>query len=139
MRLSASQANGAVLIDLSDDGAGISQTRIRQTAVGLGLITNERAQFMSDRDALQMIFLPGFTTAPEVTHVSGRGVGLDVVKHNVERLGGTVEIESSEGVGTLVRLRVPFTLAILPALVVRSGRHRFCIPQAAVLEIVAPR
>jgi len=136
VRLAACHRSGSVVIELSDDGAGISLSRVRAKAIERELVSEAQAAAMSDWDALQMVFLPGFSTSDEVTHVSGRGVGMDVVKSNVERVGGTVEIESREGVGTVVRLRVPLTLAIVPALVVRSGGQCFCLPQSALVELV---
>ena len=100
------------------------------------LVTAEQAAAMSEREALQLIFLPGFSTATAVTTVSGRGVGMDVVRANVERVGGSVEVESRLGVGTTLRMRVPLTLAIVPSLVVRSGGQSFALPQSALVELV---
>jgi two-component system chemotaxis sensor kinase CheA len=105
-------------------------------AVERGLVTAEQATGMSEREALHLIFLPGFSTAAAVTHVSGRGVGMDVVRSNVEKVGGSVEVESRVGVGTTLRLRVPLTLAIVPALVVRSGGQSFALPQSALAELL---
>ena len=136
VRMAACPRSGSVVIELSDDGAGISLSRVRTKAIERELVSEAQAAAMSDWDALQMVFLPGFSTSDKVTHVSGRGVGMDVVKSNVERVGGTVEIESHEGVGTVVRLRVPLTLAIVPVLVVRSGGQSFCLPQSALIELV---
>jgi two-component system chemotaxis sensor kinase CheA len=100
------------------------------------LVTQEQAAEMSEREALQLIFLPGFSTAAAVTTVSGRGVGMDVVRANVEKVGGSVELESKIGTGTTLRLRVPLTLAIVPALVVRSGGQSFALPQTTLVELV---
>jgi two-component system chemotaxis sensor kinase CheA len=136
LQLRAYHHNGSVVIEVEDDGAGIGKSRLLATALDRGLITPERAAAMSEREALQLIFLPGFSTAAKVTHISGRGVGMDVVRANVEKVGGTVEIESVEGRGTLLRLRVPLTLAIVQALVVRSGGQSFCLPQSALAELV---
>jgi two-component system chemotaxis sensor kinase CheA len=91
---------------------------------------------MSDRDVFNMIFLPGFSTAEKVTNVSGRGVGMDVVKTNVEKIGGTVDVQSTAGKGTTVRIKIPLTLAIIPALMITSGGERFAIPQVSLLELV---
>ncbi len=91
---------------------------------------------MPDRDIFNLIFLPGFSTAAKVTNVSGRGVGLDVVKTNVEKIGGTVDVQSVAGRGTTVRVKIPLTLAIIPALVVRCGGERFAIPQISLTELV---
>jgi two-component system chemotaxis sensor kinase CheA len=134
--LRAYHHNGSVIIEVEDDGNGISTARVLAKAIERGLVSEERAAAMSEREALQLVFEPGFSTAAKVTHVSGRGVGMDVVLANVEKVGGTVEIESHEGKGTLLRLRVPLTLAIVRALVVRSGGQSFCLPQSALAELV---
>jgi two-component system chemotaxis sensor kinase CheA len=136
LRLRAYHHNGSVVIELEDDGAGISTARVIAKAVERGLVTEERAAAMTEREVLQLIFLPGFSTAAVVTNISGRGVGMDVVVANVAKAGGSVEIESEEGRGTLLRLRVPLTLAIVRALVVRSGGQSFCLPQSAMAELV---
>jgi two-component system chemotaxis sensor kinase CheA len=125
-----------VLIEVSDDGAGIGVERVRQKAVERGLITPERAAHLAERELLQLVFLPGFSTAAAVTNVSGRGVGMDVVKTNVEKIGGKVEIESRPGQGTTLRMRIPLTLAIIPALIVRSVGQSFALPQGALSELV---
>jgi two-component system chemotaxis sensor kinase CheA len=136
VRLRAFHQNGSVVIEVSDDGAGISVERVLAKAVERGLVTTEQAQQMTEREALQLIFVAGFSTAKEVTSVSGRGVGMDVVRANVEQVGGSVEVESRVGLGTTVRMRVPLTLAIVPALVVRSGGQSFALPQSALVELV---
>ena len=129
VRLRAFHQSGSVVIEVADDGAGIGMERVLAKAVERNLVTPEQAAAMSEREALQLIFLPGFSTAAAVTTVSGRGVGMDVVRANVEKVGGSVEVESKMGVGTTLRLRVPLTLAIVPALVVRSGGQSFALPQ----------
>ena len=134
--LRAYHHNATVVIEVSDDGAGITPAVLLAKAVERGLIDPMQAATMSDREALEIIFLPGFSTAAAVTNVSGRGVGMDVVRSNVEEVGGTVELESVPGEGTTIRIRVPLTLAIVRALVVRSGGHSFCLPQGALLELV---
>ena len=136
LRLRAFHQSGSVVIELSDDGAGIVIERVLAKAIERGLVTQEQAADMTEREALQLIFLPGFSTAAAVTTVSGRGVGMDVVRANVEKVGGSVELESKVGVGTTLRLRVPLTLAIVPALVVRSGGQSFALPQSALVELV---
>jgi two-component system chemotaxis sensor kinase CheA len=136
LRLRAFHQGGSVVIELADDGAGIAIERVLAKAVERGLVTAEQAEGMTEREALQLIFLPGFSTAAAVTTVSGRGVGMDVVRANVEKVGGSVELESKVGVGTTLRLRVPLTLAIVPALVVRSGGQSFALPQSALVELV---
>jgi two-component system chemotaxis sensor kinase CheA len=136
VRLKAFHQGGSVVIEVADDGAGIAMERVLAKAIERKLVTQEQAAGMSEREALQLIFLPGFSTAAAVTTVSGRGVGMDVVRANVEKVGGSVEIESHKGEGTTLRLRVPLTLAIVPSLVVRSGGQSFALPQSALVELV---
>lgn len=136
LRLKAFHQGGSVVIEVSDDGAGIPIERVLAKAIERSLVTVEQAAGMSEREALQLIFLPGFSTAAAVTTVSGRGVGMDVVRANVEKVGGSVEVESRRGEGTTLRLRVPLTLAIVPSLVVRSGAQCFALPQSALVELV---
>jgi two-component system, chemotaxis family, sensor kinase CheA len=136
LRLRAFHESGSVVIEVADDGAGIPIERVLQKAIERNLVTAEQASEMSEREVLQLIFLPGFSTAAAVTTVSGRGVGMDVVRANVEKVGGSVELESRKGLGTTLRLRVPLTLAIVPSLVVRSGGHSFALPQSALVELV---
>src|SRR5271170_7724288 len=136
LRLKAFHQSGSVVIEVEDDGAGIPIGRGLQKAIERNLVTAEDAAGMSEREALQLIFLPGFSTAAAVTTVSGRGVGMDVVRANVEKVGGSVEVESRRGEGTTLRLRVPLTLAIVPSLVVRSGGQCFALPQSALVELV---
>jgi two-component system chemotaxis sensor kinase CheA len=136
LKLRASQEGSHVVIEICDDGAGIAVDKIRRKAIERGLITVQRAAQQTDRELLQLIFLPGFSTASAVTTVSGRGVGMDVVRTNVERIGGKVEIESRAGKGTTLRLRIPLTLAIIPALIVRSVEQSFALPQGALSELV---
>ena len=136
LKLKAVQEGSHVLIEVSDDGAGINVDKVRQKAIERGLITVERAAHMVERELLQLIFLPGFSTAAEVTNVSGRGVGMDVVRTNVEKIGGKVEIDSRAGKGTTLRLRIPLTLAIIHALIVRSVNQSFALPQGALSELV---
>jgi two-component system chemotaxis sensor kinase CheA len=127
---------GHVNIEISDDGAGIDPVKVRNKAVEKGLIRADQAERMDDRDAIHLIFAPGFSTAEKVTNISGRGVGMDVVKTNVERIGGAVEVVSQKGVGTTIRIKIPLTLAIIPALVVLSGGHRYAIPQVNLQELI---
>ena len=136
LKLRAYQESGHVIIEVSDDGAGIRVERVRNKAIERGLITADRAAQLAERDLLQLIFLPGFSTAEAVTNVSGRGVGMDVVRTNVEKIGGKVEIESRPGKGTTLRLRIPLTLAIVPALIVNSLKQSFALPQGALSELV---
>ncbi len=127
---------GQVNIEITDDGKGIDPEAVKRKAVERGLITTDQAARMGEREAVGLVFLPGFSTAEKITNVSGRGVGMDVVKTNVERIGGTVDIKSKIGEGTTLRIRIPLTLAIIPALVVTSGGERFAIPQVSLLELV---
>ncbi len=127
---------GQVIVEVSDDGAGIDPARLRAKAVQKGLISAAQAEALGDKEALQLIFLPGFSTAEKVTNVSGRGVGMDVVKTNIQRIGGTVDLNTKLGKGTTVKIRIPLTLAIIPALIVSSGSERFAIPQVSLLELI---
>ncbi len=136
LRLRAMQEGSHVIIEVSDDGAGIAVEKVREKAVERGLISADRAALQSERELLQLIFLPGFSTAAFVSNVSGRGVGMDVVRTNVEKIGGKVEIDSRVGKGTTLRLRIPLTLAIIPALIVRSVHQSFALPQGALSELV---
>jgi two-component system chemotaxis sensor kinase CheA len=136
LTLRAMQEGSYVLIEIADDGAGIDVERVRKKAIERGLISAESASQQSERELLQLIFLPGFSTASAITNVSGRGVGMDVVRTNVEKIGGNVEIDSRVGKGTTLRLRIPLTLAIIPAIIVRSGDQSFALPQGAISEFV---
>jgi two-component system chemotaxis sensor kinase CheA len=134
--LRAFHEGGQVNIEISDDGAGLNPERIRKKAVERAVITTEQAARLTEREIFNLIFLPGFSTAEKVTNVSGRGVGMDVVKTNVEKIGGTVDVQSTPGRGTTVRVKIPLTLAIIPALVVTCGGDRYAIPQVSLLELV---
>ena len=136
LKLRAMQEGSHVIIEICDDGAGISAERIRVKAIERGLISAERAMQLPDRELLQLIFVPGFSTASRVTNISGRGVGMDVVRTNVEKIGGKVELDSRVGKGTVLRLRIPLTLAIIPALIVRSVGQSFALPQGALSELI---
>ena len=139
LSLRAFHESGRVTIEIKDDGGGIPVEAVRAKAIARGLIGAEEAGSLSDEQVLQFIFEPGFSTAATVTDVSGRGVGMDVVKTNIEAIGGTVDISSQRDVGTTVRVRVPLTLAIIPALIVTCAGQRFAIPQAYVRELIALR
>jgi two-component system chemotaxis sensor kinase CheA len=127
---------GQVNIEISDDGSGIDLARVKQKAAAKGLITLDQAARMNEREVANLIFLPGLSTAEKVTNVSGRGVGMDVVKTNVEKIGGTVDVHTVQGQGTTLKIKIPLTLAIIPALVVTSGGERFAIPQISLVELV---
>ena len=150
--LRAFHEGGVVNIEISDDGAGIDPVKMKSKAIERGLISEEQAAQMSDRVARELIFAPGFSTAEKVTSISGRGVGMDVVKTNIEKIGGSVEILAGEICGTTIRIRIPLTLAIIPGLIVsldpigtvaelgnvglRLREERFVVPQANLLELV---
>ncbi len=134
--LRAYHEGGQVIIEIADDGSGINLDRVREKAVEKGLVTAGQAAAMSDRESIQLILLPGFSTAVTVTNVSGRGVGMDVVKTNVEKIGGTLDIHSTMGQGTTLRIKIPLTLAIIPALIVTTAGDRYAIPQVSLLEVV---
>jgi two-component system chemotaxis sensor kinase CheA len=130
---------GKVRIDVADDGAGITASKLRQKAVEKGVITAEQASRMGDRETVRLIFHPGFSTAEKITDVSGRGVGMDVVRTNIEKLGGTVDVESVPTKGTTIQITLPLTLAIIPSLIVGAGDECFVVPQVNVLELVRVR
>jgi two-component system chemotaxis sensor kinase CheA len=136
LSLRAFHAGGQVNIEVADDGAGLDQDRIRNQAVQKGMISAEQAGRLSDREIVNLVFLPGFTTAETVSNVSGRGVGMDVVKTHIEKIGGTVDLQSRPGQGVMVRMKIPLTLAIIPALIVTSAGQRFAVPQVNLLELV---
>ena len=136
VKLLAYHEGGQVNIEILDDGGGIDADAVRRKAIDRGLVTPEYAERMSDHELVNMVFLPGFSTAKQVTNVSGRGVGMDVVKTNIEKIGGMVDLSSRPGEGTRLKIKIPLTLAIIPALVVRCAGMRFAMPQAALLELV---
>lgn len=127
---------GQVIVDISDDGKGLSRQKLLQKAIDKGIVAPEKAEKLSDREVHHLIFAPGFSTAEQVTNLSGRGVGMDVVKSNIERIGGHVDLTSAEGEGTRITLKIPLTLAIVPAMIVRSEEDRFAIPQIKLVELV---
>ncbi len=136
LRLSAGQEGGTVVIRISDDGRGLNLERIGQKALALGLCTPDELAAMSPQQIAGLIFAPGFSTADKVTNVSGRGVGMDVVRSNVEQIGGSVKVDSEPGQGTTFTVSIPLTLAIMPALIVSVAEHRLALPQLGILEIV---
>ena len=137
LTLRARHESGQVVVEVADDGAGIDPVKLGAKAVERGLVTAAALERMGPADILQLIFLPGFSTAAAVTNVSGRGVGMDVVKTNIESIGGTIEVESDAGRGTVCRLRIPLTLAIVPALTVECAGDRYAIPQISLQELVS--
>jgi two-component system chemotaxis sensor kinase CheA len=136
MTIKAYHEGGQVNIDIIDDGNGLSREKIINKAISKGIITAESAETMSDQKVYNLIFSPGFSTAETVTNISGRGVGMDVVKSNIESVSGKVEVLSVEGEGSTFRLKIPLTLAIVPALVVQSGNETFALPQKNLVELV---
>jgi two-component system chemotaxis sensor kinase CheA len=136
LSLRAYHEGGQVNIEISDDGAGLDVARIKQKAVDKGILRAEQAEKLSEKEELNLIFLPGLSTAKAVTKISGRGVGMDVVKSNIEKIGGIVDVISRPGEGCTIKLKIPLTLAIIPGLVVTSGGERFVIPQVSLLELI---
>lgn len=134
--LEARQEGDHIIVQVSDDGAGIDPQKIGRKAVEKGLMQADRIQSMTRSEMLELVFLPGFSTAEKVSDVSGRGVGMDVVRTNIERLNGVIEIESEVGRGSKVTLRLPLTLAILPALLVQVSQETYAVPLRSVLEAV---
>jgi two-component system chemotaxis sensor kinase CheA len=136
LTLRAYHEGGQVNIEVGDDGAGIDIVRVKQKAVENGILRVEQADKLGDREALDLIFEPGFSMAKEVTNISGRGVGMDVVKSHIEKIGGVVDVFSRPGEGATIKIRIPLTLAIIPGLVVTSAGERFVIPQVSLLELI---
>lgn len=136
LMLSAHQDGGQIIVEVRDNGRGLDVERIRSKAVARALVSAEQAARLGDAEVMQLIFHPGFSTAEQVSDLSGRGVGMDVVKTHIERVGGSVELHSRPNQGTTVRLRIPLTLAVIPALVIHTAGERFAVPQAAILEVV---
>jgi len=136
--LNAAHRGNAVVIEVEDDGAGIDLAKVKSKAAALGLIRPESVATMSDADAIKMIFLPGFSTADQVGDVAGRGVGMDVVKQTLESINGQIEVETEPGVGTKFTLRLPLTLLISTALLVRVGNERYALPLPNIREVVMP-
>ncbi|HXU81571.1 MAG TPA: chemotaxis protein CheW [Polyangia bacterium] len=136
LRLRAYHEGGKVNIEIRDDGGGIDVDKVKARAVQRGMLGAEEAERLNDREAMNLIFLPGFSTAEKITNVSGRGVGMDVVKTNIEKIGGTVDLSSTLGEGSAVMIRIPLTLAIIPALIITSGGGRYAIPQVSLVELV---
>jgi two-component system chemotaxis sensor kinase CheA len=136
LKLEARQSGNQIVIEVSDDGQGIDTARLVDKAVAAGRLTAEAAARMSEAEKLDLIFHPGLSTAHQVTAISGRGVGMDVVRANVERIGGVIALDNRPGRGLTIMLRVPLTLTIIPGLIVRAGGLHFAIPRAAVVEIL---
>lgn len=136
LRIAASQEGNSIVIRIQDDGKGIAISKIKAKALSKGLISEAELAGMEPREVVNLIFLPGFSTAEKVTDVSGRGVGMDVVRTNIRKMNGTVEIESEEGKGSLITIKLPLTIAIIQALMVEVERATFAIPLSSVIEAV---
>ena len=136
IKLSAYQQGGYIVIEVADDGRGLDAQKIRAKAIENGLATQAEVDRLSDADIYKFIFRPGFSTAQAISGVSGRGVGMDVVRNNIELIGGTVELKSSSPSGTTFTIKIPLTLAIMAALIVEASGQRFAIPQYSVIELV---
>jgi two-component system chemotaxis sensor kinase CheA len=132
--LSAYHESNHVVIEIEDDGRGVDLERIKAKAIEKGLIGESTASQLSDREIINLILIPGFSTADTITHTSGRGVGMDVVKKNIEKLNGTLEVDTTPGLSTRIRIKIPLTLAIIPALLVRVTDELFTIPLSVVDE-----
>ncbi|NLW06722.1 MAG: chemotaxis protein CheA, partial [Clostridia bacterium] len=136
VQLKAFQQENQIVITVEDDGAGMDSEKIKNTALSKGLLTPEAASRLSPREALQLIFLPGFSTSETITDVSGRGVGMDIVRNNIEKINGSIDIQSTPGKGTLFTIKLPLTLAINRSLLVNAGSRVLAIPLANVSEII---
>lgn len=136
VHLNAFHEGGQIIIEIRDDGRGIDLEKVKHRALQKGLLRQDDADRMSEQKIMDLIFEPGFSTAEKVTEISGRGVGMDVVRTNVEQIGGAVEIQSVKDIGTTIRIKIPLTLAIVSALIVKVGAETFAIPQVGVVELV---
>ncbi len=134
--IKAYHESGQVVIEISDDGAGIHLDKVKAKAVREQIVTAQQAEEMSERNVINLIFRPGFSTAETVTSISGRGVGMDVVKKNLDRIGGIIDIHTQRHKGTRIKIRIPITLAIIPVLIVKAGEHRLAIPQVNLEELL---
>lgn len=136
MMLRAYHEGGQVTIEITDDGGGIDLERVREKALQNGVINREAAAKLGERDLINLIFMPGLSTARSITKISGRGVGMDVVKSQIEKIGGIIDVETRDGSGTTIKIRIPLTLAIIPGLIVTCSGERFVIPQVSLLELI---
>jgi two-component system chemotaxis sensor kinase CheA len=139
IRLSAYHEGGYIVVQISDDGRGLNTERIKAKAIAHGLVSEAEAEKLSEAQIHKFIFAPGFSTAAKITSVSGRGVGMDVVRNNIDQIGGTIDVKSVAGIGLSFTIKIPLTLAIVAALIVESGGERFAIPQLSVIELVRAR
>src|ERR1019366_2559626 len=139
IRLSAYHEGGFIIIQVADDGRGLDTDRIKAKAIAQGLVSEADIEKLSEEQIHKFIFAPGFSTAAKITNVSGRGVGMDVVRNNIDQIGGTIDVKSVVGVGLSFTIKIPLTLAIVAALIVAAGGNRFAIPQLSVVELVRAR
>ncbi len=139
IRLSAYHEGGHIIIKIADDGRGLDTERIKAKAISQGLVSEADIEKLSEQQIHKFIFAPGFSTATKITSVSGRGVGMDVVRNNIDQIGGTIDVKSVAGAGLSFTIKIPLTLAIVAALIVEAGGHRFAIPQLSVVELVRAR
>jgi two-component system, chemotaxis family, sensor kinase CheA len=139
IRLSACHEGGHIIIEISDDGRGLDTERIKSKVISIGLASEAEIDRMTEAQVQKFIFAPGFTTADKVTSVSGRGIGMDVVRANIDQIGGTIDVKSVAGRGTTFTIKIPLTLAIVSALIVEAGGNRFAVPQLSVIELVRAR
>ncbi|MDA9439974.1 ATPase, partial [Bradyrhizobium sp. CCBAU 51745] len=139
IRLSAYHEGGHIIICIADNGRGLNTEKIKAKALSSGLVTEAELEKMSEAQIHKFIFAPGFSTAAAITSVSGRGVGMDVVRTNIDQIGGTIDIKSVAGEGSSVTIKIPLTLAIVSALIVEAAGDRFAIPQLSVVELVRAR
>jgi two-component system chemotaxis sensor kinase CheA len=135
VKLAAAQEGDHILLTIEDDGAGMNADKLRAVAVRKGVMDEEAAARLTDKECFMLIFAPGFSTKEEISDISGRGVGMDVVKTRIASLNGTVDIDSAEGVGTTIYIKVPLTLAIMPTLVIKLMGQSFALPLVSVNEI----
>jgi two-component system, chemotaxis family, sensor kinase CheA len=139
IRLSAYHEGGYIIIQIADDGRGLDTARIKAKAIAHGLVSETEVEKLTEAQIHKFIFAPGFSTATTITNVSGRGVGMDVVRNNIDQIGGTIDVKSVSGAGLSFTIKIPLTLAIVAALIVEAGGHRFAIPQLSVVELVRAR
>lgn len=136
IKLSAGQEQGHIYIKVEDDGRGINLEELKSSAVKKGLLTKEQVDSFTEKEVLDIIFMPGFSTSKEITDISGRGVGMNVVKENIERINGIIEVDNREGQGLSITLKLPLTLAIIQSLLIKTSRYKFALPLLSIIEIL---
>lgn len=138
IKIEAAQANERITVTIADDGKGMDTAKLVEKALEIGIISAERAALLSEQEKFSLIFEPGFSTASDISDISGRGVGMDVARSNINRLGGSIQIESTPGKGTIMRLSFPLTLAIVDVLTVMVGKNHFFLPLSSIIESLQP-